>query len=131
MTMKKIICLAVALVAALGVILTGCAPAYDKSPDQFSKIRWVAPDYSFRFNPSDDCKGNYNFNDKRYNIKVEFHNSSLSVKDTDQNKELFFADWKYEDGDKLFVYNITFNTKDYKDFETNYAEFVRLHQEKL
>lgn len=129
--MKRLICLAVALVVAVGVVFSGCTPVYDKSPDQYSKIKWVSPDYSFRFNPSDDCKGNYNYKDTKYNIKVEFQNSALTVTDTDKNKQLFFADWTYEDGEKLYIYNITFNTKDYKELEDNYAEFVRLHQEKL
>lgn len=129
--MKRLICLAVALVVAVGVVFSGCTSVYDKSPDQYSKIKWVSPDYSFRFNPSDDCKGNYNYKDTKYNIKVEFQNSALTVTDTDKNKQLFFADWTYEDGEKLYIYNITFNTKDYKELEDNYAEFVRLHQEKL
>ena len=129
--MKKIICVSLAFVIILSVMMTGCAPSYDKSPDQYTGIRWITPDYSFMINPKDSCKGFYKYNETKYNIKAEFQSTRMTVTHTDKNKELFFADWTYEEGEHLYVYNITFNSKDYKEFERNYAEFVRLNQEKL
>ncbi len=129
--MKKTVSIAVTALVFVCVILSGCTGTYDKSPDQIKKARWVTPDYSFIINPTDDCKGSYKFGDTKYNIKVEFKNSNLTVFDTDnKNTELFSADWMYEDKD-LYIYNISFNTKDYKDFKTNYSEFVTLKKEKI
>ena len=129
--MKNILCVSLALVMLAGLLLSGCAPAYDKSPDKFEDVKWVTPDYSFRFNPSDDCKGNYTFNETKYTVQVKFDGSRFTVTDTGANKELFNGDWLYEDGDKLYVYNIAYNTADYEEFKTNYSEFYRLNQEKL
>lgn len=128
--MKKLICFAIAVVMAVAS-LTGCAGTYDKSPDQYSKIRWYAPDYSFIIKPDEDCTGVYKFDGKTYNIKAVFDGTIVSIVDTsNKNKELFNAQWKYEDENKLYIYNILFNTKDYDEFHKNYAEFVRLNQEK-
>ena len=129
--MKRIICVSLALVMLAGLLLSGCAPAYDKSPDKFEGVKWVTPDYSFRFNPSDDCKGNYTYNETKYMIQVKFDGSRFTVTDTGANKELFNGDWLYEDGEHLYVYNIAYNTADYEEFKTNYSEFYRLNQEKL
>ena len=129
--MKKVICAAAAVLLTLCVVLGGCAPAYDKAPNEYEGVKWVTPDYSFRFNPSDDCKGNYNYKDTKYNIMVEFENSRFTVTDTDKDQELFYGDWKYEDGDYRFMYNIVYNTADYEDFESNFSEFYRLNQEAI
>lgn len=129
--MKRLICLVLAALFIAGTVLAGCAPKFDKTPAEYEDIKWVTPDYSFRFNPSDDCKGNYNFKDKKYNIKVEFENSRFSVKDLDNDKELFYGDWSYEDKDYLFMSNIVFNKDDYEDFESNLNAFYRLNQEAL
>lgn len=134
--MKKVIALAMAAVICVGVLLSGCTPMYDKSPDQYSKIRWITYDYSFKILPSDGCKGTYKFNDKTYNIKAEFESSRVKVVDTDnKNTELFNGDWTYEknsDGaEQLYIYNISFNTKAYKELDTDYAEHVTLKQEML
>lgn len=127
--MKKLIAIALAVVIAAAFV--GCTGTYDKSPDEYSKIRWITPDYSFCIKPDDDCKGFYKFNEKKYNIKAQFSGSNVSILDTDSKKELFNAQWSYEDNDKLYIYNILFNTKDYKELDENYAEFVRLNKEKL
>ena len=129
--MKRLICLTFAFLLVLGTVLAGCAQKYDKTPAEFENIKWVTPDYSFRFNPSDDCKGNYNYKDTKYNIKVEFESSRFSVKDLDKDKELFYGDWSYEDKDYLFMSNIVFNKDDYEDFESNLNAFYRLNQEAL
>ena len=121
--MKRLICIAIAAVLIVGV-LASCTGTYDKAPDEYTKIRWAAPDYSFTIYPDKDCTGTYKFDNKIYNIKVEFEGvSSLTVRDTDnKNERLFVADWMYEDGN-LYIYNIQFNTKSYKAFKENYAEY--------
>ena len=129
--MKKLICIALAMMFALSLMLVGCTPASKKSPAEYEGVKWVTPDYSFRFNPEDECKGNYNYNDKKYNIKVEFSGTKISVKDTDTDKELFDGEWMYEDGDYLYIHSIKFNTSDYEEFEKSFHAFYRLHQEKL
>lgn len=129
--MKRIVCISIALILVLSAALTGCKPTYNKSPDQYSKVRWYAPDYSFRFTTSDDCKGTYKFGDNKYNIQVKFDGSFVYVTDTDKNKELFNADWTYEDDERLYIYNITYNTKDYKELKDNYAEYVTMSKEKV
>ena len=134
--MKKIIALLLALSLCAGILLCGCTPKAEKTPDKYEKIRWISYDYSFCINPSDDCKGYYKFGDKKYNIQVTFESTRVTAVDTDNSgKELFNGDWMYEkndDGeDTLFIHNISFNTKDYSDLKTNYAEFVTLRQEKL
>lgn len=129
--MKRVICISVAVIIALSALMVGCSPTYDKSPDQYSKVRWYTPDYSFRFTTSDDCKGTYKFGDKKYNVKVEFDGSWVTVTDIDKNKELFNGDWTYEENERLYIYNINFNTKDYKELEDNYAEHVTLNKEKV
>lgn len=130
MKMKRIIPVVIAALLLISVMFCGCAPAFDKSPDEYKDIKWVTNDYSFRINPSDDCKGNYNFQDTKYNIQAEFDGSHISVKDTDKNKELFYGEWIY-DGDHLYIHGISYNTSDYKEFEDNYSEFYSLHQEKI
>ena len=131
--MKKVLSLAVIAVLCVSMLLTACTGTYDKRPDEYTKIRWAAPDYSFTIYPDKDCTGTYKFNNKIYNIKVEFEGAaSLTVRDTDNNNErLFVADWMYNDGEKLYIYNIQFNTKDYKAFKENYAEYVTLGKEKV
>lgn len=129
--MKRLICIALAAILLVGA-LASCTGTYDKSPDEYTKIRWAAPDYSFVFYPEKDCTGTYKFGETTYNIKVEFEGAaSLTVRDTgNKNERLFIADWMYDDGD-LYIYNIQFNTKDYKAFKENYAEYVTLTKEKL
>ena len=134
--MKKAVALAVVVVLCVCAAFSGCTPTYDKTPDQYSKIRWIAYDYSFCINPADGCKGYYKFNDKKYNIKVSFDASRLTAVDLDnKNTELFTADWLYEknenDNTMLYVYNMMFNIKAYKEFKTDYAEFATLKQEKI
>lgn len=130
--MKKLALIAAAVVLCMSILLTACTGTYDKRPDEYKKIRWAAPDYSFTIYPDKDCTGTYKFHDKTYNIKVQFEGvSSLTVRDTDnKDTRLFIADWMYEDGD-LYIYNIQFNIKDYKEFEENYAEYVTLGKEKV
>ena len=133
--MKKTIAAALALLLCVGILLGGCAASNGKSPDQYKEIRWIAYDYSFCINPADNCRGYYTFNDVKYNIKVSFDSSRLTAVDTATDKELFSADWLFEKTDDgaemLYVYNMMFNTADYEDFKTNYAEFVSLKQEKI
>lgn len=129
--MKKLICLLIAFLLVIGTVLCGCSPAFDKTPAEYEDVKWVTPDYSFRFNTADDCKGNYNFSDKKYSIQVEFDNTRIIVNDIDKGEELFSGLWSYEDKDYLFVYDIQYNTSEYEEFENNYSEFYRLHQEKL
>ena len=106
--MKRILSAALAAVILLSLVLCGCAPAFDKTPAEYEKVKWVTPDYSFRFNTADDCKGNFNYKDVKYNIQV-----------------------MYEDGDHLYIHTVMYNTADYEEFKTNYSEFYRLNQEKL
>ena len=129
--MKKTIYIAAIAVLCMSMLLTACTGRYDKAPDEYTKIRWAAPDYSFTIYPDRDCTGTYKFAGATYNIKVEFQTSSLIVRDTGNGEaRLFVADWMYEDDD-LYIYNIQFNTDDYKAFEENYAEYVTLGKEKL
>ncbi len=129
--MKRTVAAAVAVIMCLCFALSGCAGNYDKSPDQYKKVRWITPDYSFSIYTDNGCKGIYKFNNKKYNIKAKFGSTAVYVYDTDnKNTELFNADWMY-DGDRLHIYGINFNTKKYKEFETNYAEFVDLQKEKI
>ena len=128
--MKKII--SIALIAALCacMLFTSCTPKYDKSPAEYTNMRWAAPDYSFLIYPDKDCTGTYRFEDTTYNIKVEFATSSLIVRDTgNSDKRLFIADWMYDENDNLYLYNIQFNKDDYKAFEGNFAEIVTLAKE--
>jgi hypothetical protein len=129
--MKRAVVLAIAVLLCSCFVFSGCTGTYEKSPDQYKKIRWITPDYSFRIYPDNDCKGMYKFNGKKYNIQAKFQGTTVYVYDTDnKNAELFNADWMYED-EMLHIYSINFNSKDYKAFETNYAEFVDLQKEKV
>lgn len=134
--MKRTVALALAVILIFGVVICGCAPKYDKSPDQFEDIRWITNDYSFCIEPENDCAGFYNYNGKKYNIKVTFDSSRLSAVDTDNgDTELFYGDWTYEDDgggkDRLLIYNIVFNKDDYEELKGNYAEFASLKQEDI
>ncbi|MBQ5398998.1 MAG: hypothetical protein IIU14_06155 [Ruminococcus sp.] len=134
--MKKAVAILAAVIVCLCALFSGCTPTYDKSPDQYSKIRWITYDYSFCIKPDDGCKGFYKFNDKKYNIQVTFDSSRLTAADIDnKNAELFTADWMYDKNDAgseiLYVYNIMFNKKDYKEFENNFAEHASLKKEKV
>lgn len=129
--MKKLLSLIIALLMAVSVLLCGCTPVFDKSPDEYEGVKWVTPDYSFRFNPSNDCKGNFNYKETKYNIQATFDGSRITVTDTDKNQELFNGDWTYEDGDYLYVYNISYNTSAYEELKHNFSEFFRLNQEAL
>lgn len=134
--MKKAIALTIVAMLCVCAVLSGCTPSYDKTPDKYKKIRWITYDYSFCINPTDDCKGFYKFNDKKYSIKATFESSRLTAVDTDnKDTELFTADWMYETNDSgnqtLYIYNIMFNTKDYKELETNYSEHATLKMEKV
>lgn len=130
--MKKVLSLAVIAVLCVSMLLTACTGTYDKKPDEYKNIRWAAPDYSFTIYPDKDCTGTYKFDNKIYNIKVEFEGAaSLIARDTDNSDtRLFMGDWMYDDGN-LYIYNIQFNTKDYKAFKENYAEHVTLTKEKV
>ncbi len=129
--MKRTVALAVCALMFVCFVLGGCAQSFDKSPDQYKNIRWETPDYSFIINPSDSCKGIYKFNNKSYNIKVEFDGSYITVKDTDnKNTELFNGQWTYDD-EQLYIYDIQFNKKTYKDFKENYSEYVKLQKGKI
>ncbi len=128
--MKKLICVVAALALMLSA-LAGCANRYDKAPSEYTKIRWITPDYSFSIYPSKECTGSYKFGETTYSIKAEFETSTVIVRDAgNKYTRLFIADWMYKDDD-LYIYNIDYNTKAYKEFETNYSEFYTLSQEKL
>ena len=130
--MKRLICLALAAVICMSVLLVGCTGLYDKSPDEYTGIRWISSDYSIRFTPDDGCKGSYYFNDKKYNLRFDFDGSSVTAYDTDNNDtRLFWADWTYEENERLSIYHISFNKADYKEMENNYMEFITLKQESL
>ena len=134
--MKKTVAFALAVILCIGVFLGGCAPRVDKTPDQYKDIRWISYDYSFCIKPAESCTGYYKYNDKKYNIIVTFENSRLTAADRDNgNAELFSAEWMYEKdsngAELLYIYDITFNKKDYPELENNFAEYVNLKQEKL
>lgn len=130
--MKRIICAVVIAATCLTLLFTGCVNNTGDKPDSFKGITWTSSDYSFRFTPQDDCKGTYKFNGKKYNIKLVFSPKMVIAYDTDKhNIQLFDSDWKYEDGDKLYLYNISFNTKAYKEMKDNFLEFIMLHKEKI
>ena len=130
--MKKLICVLVCALIGISAMLSGCTGSYDKTPAEFNKITWTTPDYSLRFTPDDDCKGIYSFDGEKYEIRIEFDSTRVTAYDSkDEDKVFFWADWMYEEGDYLFIYNIRFNTADYKALEDNYYEFLRLHQEKI
>ncbi len=130
--MKRIALIAAAVMLCMTVLMTSCTGTYDKKPDEYTKIRWAAPDYSFTIYPDKDCTGVYKFDGKTYNIRAEFEGvSTVFVRDTgNKDTRLFVADWMYDDGD-LYIYNIQFNTDDYKAFKENYAEYVTLGKEKV
>ena len=130
--MKRPVYIAAAVLLCMTVLLTACTGKYDKKPDEYTKIRWAAPDYSFTIYPDKDCTGVYKFDGKTYNIKAEFEGAStVFIRDTDnKDTRLFVADWMYDD-DNLYIYNIQFNTDDYKAFKENYAEYVTLTKEKV
>jgi len=124
----------IALISAFALLLAslcGCVPVAGTSPAEVENVKWVTPDYSFRFNTADDCRGNYTYNGTKYNIQAAFEGGRITVTDLDKNQELFSGDWKYEDTDYLFVYNIVYNTADYGELENNFSEFYRLNQEAL
>ena len=129
--MKRILGLTLALVFLAILALGGCAPRADQSPDTYTDIRWVTPDYSFRFNPEDDCKGNYTFNGAKFDVKVKFDGAHVTVTDTAADKELFSGEWMYEDGNHLYIHSLHYNTDDYEELKKNYSGFYRLHQEAL
>ena len=129
--MKRLICAVLAAVMLVAVFAS-CTGTYDKKPDEYKDIRWINADYSFSIYPSKDCTGIFRFNGKNYNIKAEFEGAAtVVVRDTsNKNARLFVGDWMYHDGD-LYIYNVQYNTKDYKEFKTNYNEFFTLAKEKL
>lgn len=134
--MKKTVALALAVILCVGAVLCGCAPRYDKSPNQYEGIRWISYDYSFSFTPDDDCKGYYKYGDTKYNIQLTFESARFTAVDVDKgDTELFHGEWNYEKNvngdDNLYLYNISFNKDDYEEFESNFAEFVSLKQESL
>lgn len=134
--MKKTVVFALAVILCIGAVFGGCMPNNGKTPDKYTDIRWITYDYSFCIKPADDCSGFYKFNDKKYNIKVTFDSSVLTAVDTDKdNTELFSGEWTYQTNDSgnetLYIYNIKFNKKDYKEFESNFAEIATLKQEKI
>jgi hypothetical protein len=113
-------------------MFTGCSPSYNKTPDKYKNMRWIAPDYSFMINPTDNCKGYYKYNDKKYNIRAIFENTYISIVDTDnKDTEMFFANWSYDKDEHLYIYNISFRADNYKELKDNFAEFVTLNQEAL
>ncbi len=129
--MKKLICILVSALAVVSVVLTGCTGTYDKTPDQFSKITWTTSDYSLRFAPDNDCKGRYTFDGKPYDIRLEFGPTRVTAYDADDADKVFFqASWTYEEEDYLYIYDIKFNTNDYKLLKENFVEFLRLYQDK-
>ena len=130
--MKKLICALVCAAVALSMMLSSCTGTYEKSPAEFNKITWIAPDYSLRFTPDDDCKGKYTFDGESYEIRLVFDSTRVTAYDAaDEEKIFFYADWKYEDGDYLYLYNIDFNTDEYEPLADNFVEFLRLHQQKI
>lgn len=134
--MKKTIAIVLAVVLCAGMLLAGCAPRYETAPNEQKDVRWISYDYSFCINPADDGKGYYTFNDKRYNIQVSFDGAMMKAVDTDNsNTELFSGDWMYETTDGknelLYLYNLSFNKKDYPEMENNFSEFVNLKKEKI
>lgn len=82
--MKKLVCAAFAVVFLLSIAMCGCTPVPSKTPDKYEGVKWVTPDYSLRFNPDDDCKGNYTYNNVKYNIQVEFDGSRVTATDIDK-----------------------------------------------
>ena len=127
--MKKLICIALTALVLIGAFAS-CTGSYDKAPDEYKNIRWINADYSFSIYPSDDCRGSLKFNEKTYSIKVEFDTSTLTAFDTsNKDAELFTADWMYDDDD-LYIYNVMYNTAEYKELDENYNEFFTLAKEK-
>ncbi len=129
----KRITIALTAVLLICACLAGCVQNTGKRPDEFKGIKWVAPDYSMKFEPQNECKGTLTFNTKKYNVQFKFEANTLEVVDTDNNNErLLFADWKYEDdGSRLYIYNIMYNTEKYKEFKDDYVEFIKMNQEKI
>ncbi|MCR5653073.1 MAG: hypothetical protein K6F88_04655 [Ruminococcus sp.] len=129
--MKKLLCAILIVTICMSMLLVGCVQNTGDKPDSYKGIVWTSSDYSFRFDPEKDCKGVYKFNDKKYNIQLVFDPKMVIAYDTDKNNtQLFNADWKYEEKDNLYLYNISFNTEVYKEMKDNYMEFIMLHQEK-
>ena len=131
--MKKTLSCLLILLTLAGVLLSGCTVMYDKAPNEYTEIRWEAYDYSFYFTPSKDCKGKLTLDEKSYEVQVVVEGSHLKALDTGKNNaELFNAEWMYEDGDaRLYVYNIMYNTTDYKELKNCRIEFIALKQGKI
>lgn len=130
--MKRIICLISCVILCLGAFV-GCTKVgdTDKSPNEIDNIKWTTYDYSFSFKTNEDCKGVYTFENTEYDVKVSFESEYVTVTDNSNNKVLWEGQWQYQEDNKLYIYNVSYNTKDYKDFETNFMEFYTLKMEKI
>ena len=130
--MKRVICITLSLILCISALLTGCVQNVGERPDSFTGVRWISPDYSMRFTPEDDCKGSIYINEVKYNIQLEFESNWLTVYDTGKNNnKLFTADWMYEENERLYIYNISFNKDDYSELKGILIEFITLRKEKL
>ena len=129
--MKKLVCAAFAVVFLLSIAMCGCTPVPSKTPDKYEGVKWVTPDYSLRFNPDDDYKGNYTYNNVKYNIQVEFDGSRVTATDIDKDQKLFDGDWMFEEGEHLYIHGVKYNTSDYEELKGDFQEFFRLHKEKI
>ncbi len=130
--MKRIICFISCVILCLGTF-AGCTKGSgtDKAPNEMKKTKWTTYDYNFSFNTNEDCKGIYVFDKTNYDVKVSFDSDYITVTDNSNKKVLWEGQWTYQENNKLYIYNVSYNTKDYKDFETNYMEFYTLKQEKI
>jgi hypothetical protein len=128
--MKRIIGLILCVVVLVGAF-AGCTGASSSdSPADYKNVKWTTYDYSFNFKTNDNCKGTFKFDDKEYSVVVSFESSYITVKDNSTGKTLWDGQWKYND-DNLYVYGITYNTTDYKEFDENYQEFFDMKKEEL
>lgn len=128
--MKKVIGLILCVVVLVGAF-AGCTGSSNlETPADYKNVKWTTYDYSFNFKTNDNCKGTFKFDDKEYSVVVSFESSYITVKDNSNGKTLWDGQWKYND-ENLYVYSITYNTTDYKEFEENYQEFFDMKKEEL
>lgn len=129
--MKKYIAIVLTLILC-ATVLAGCSSTSQSgaTPADAKDVTWTTYDYSLKFNVADDCKGTFTFGDTQYKIKASFEPGFVTITDLDKNKTLFEGIWQSKEENKLSIYGVTYNTKDYKEFKECYSEFFEMKADK-
>lgn len=130
--MKRLVCAVIAVVMTL-CLFTGCTKIgnTEKAPSEIKNTKWVTYDCKFSFKTNDNCKGFFAFDKTEFDVAVSFDNDYVTVTDINKDKVLWDGQWKYEEDNKVYIYNVSYNTKDYPELETDYMEFYTLKMEKI